>query len=67
MLELIDRIVTKMDTNDVPIHVFLDLSKAFDTIDHNILQNELAYYSLNCSDLQLFKSYLQNRKQYIEI
>ena len=56
-----------MNTNDISINVFLDLSKAFDTIDHNILQNKLAYYSLNGSTLQMFKSYLQNRKQYTVI
>ena len=56
-----------MDKNDIPINVFLDLSKAFDTIDHNILQNKLAYYGLNGSALQLFISYLQNRKQFTEI
>ena len=39
--------MTKIDKNDIPINVFLDLSKAFDTIDHNILQNKLAYYGLN--------------------
>lgn len=66
-LELIDRIVTQMDTNDIPISIFLDLSKAFDTIDHNILLNKLKYYGLRGSTLQLLKSYLQNRKQYIEI
>ena len=48
-----------MDKNDIPINVFLDLSKAFDTIDHNIL--------LNGSALHLFKGYLQNRKQFTEI
>ena len=37
-LELTDIIVTKMDKNDVPINVFLDLSKEFDTINHNNLQ-----------------------------
>ena len=56
-----------MDKNDIPINVFLDLSNAFDTIDHNILQNKLAYYGLNSSALHLFKSNLQNRKQYTEI
>ena len=56
-----------MDTNDIPINVFLDLSKVFDTIDHNILQNKLAYYGLNGSALYLFQSYLKNKKQYTEI
>ena len=36
-LELIDRITNKMDTNEIPLNIFLDLSKAFDTIDHSIL------------------------------
>ena len=56
-----------MTENDALINVFLELSKAFDTIDHNILQNKLAYYGLNGSALQLFERYLQNRKQYTEI
>ena len=34
-LELTDRIIPAMDNNDVPIGIFLDLSKVFDTIDHN--------------------------------
>ena len=36
-LELIDRIINKMDSNEIPIDIILDLSKAFDTIDHTIL------------------------------
>ena len=35
-LELIDRIISKMDKDEMPFSVFLDLSKAFDTIDHKI-------------------------------
>ena len=34
-LELIDRVTNKMDTNEIPLNIFIDLSKAFDTIDHN--------------------------------
>ena len=35
-LELIDRIITNMDNDETPINIYLDLSKAFDTIDHSI-------------------------------
>ena len=66
-LELIDRITNKMDTNEIPLNIFIDLSKAFDTIDHSILLNKLKYYGLKGSTLNLFQSYLSNRKQYIEI
>ena len=41
--KLIDRIVTIMDKNDVPVNVFIDLWKAFATVDHSILQNKLAW------------------------
>ena len=66
-LELTDRIINKMDTNEIPLNIFLDLSKAFDTIDHTILLNKLKYYGLKGSTLNLFQSYLNNRKQYTEI
>ena len=66
-LELIDRITNKMDTNEIPLNIFLDLSKAFDTLDHSILLNKLKYYGLKGSTLNLFQSYLSNRKQYTEI
>ena len=62
-LELIDRITNKMDTNEIPLNIFLDL----DTIDHSILLNKLKYYGLKGSTLNLFQSYLSNRKQYTEI
>ena len=66
-LELIDRIINKMDTNEIPLNIFLDLSNAFDTIDHTILLNKLKYYGLKGPTLNLFQSYLTNRRQYTEI
>ena len=39
-LELIDKIITQMDNNELTINIYLDLSKAFDSIDHSILINK---------------------------
>ena len=66
-LELIDKIATKMDNDKVPINIYLDLSKAFDTLDHEILLYKLNYYGIRNSSLKLFESYLHNRTQYTEI
>ena len=66
-LELIDRIITNMDNDETPINIYLDLSKAFDTIDHSILIAKLKYYGITGSNLRLLCSYLSNRKQYTQI
>ena len=66
-LELVDRIITQMDKNEVPINIFLDLSKAFDTIDHTILLAKLRYYGIHDTALLLLKSYLKNRKNMLNL
>ena len=47
------------------ISLFLDLSKAFDTVNHQILLNKLRYYGLQQSEYNGFQSYLSNRKQQV--
>jgi hypothetical protein len=64
--ELVDRIFMDLDKGETPISIFLDLSKAFDTIDHEILINKLQYYGFENSSLLLIRDYLCNRSQYVE-
>ena len=45
----------------------MDLSKAFDTLDHKILINKLEYYGVRNNELKLLASFLQNRFQYVNI
>ena len=55
-LELIDRILTRMDNKEIPINIYLDLSKAFDTLDHSILIDKLEFYGVKGVALDLFKN-----------
>ena len=64
-LEIIDRITYLMDQNKLPLNIYIDLSKAFDTIDHTILLHKLQHYGFNGSSLALMENYLTNRQQYV--
>lgn len=66
-LEIVNRIIIDMDNGKVPINVYLDLSKAFDTLDHDILSFKLSYYGIRGKSLQLLQSYLHDRIQYVEM
>ena len=43
--------------------ILLDLKKAFDTVNHNILLKKLEYFGFDCSSIAFFHSHLSNRKQ----
>ena len=65
MLELVDQLCQSFDSNEYTIGVFIDLSKAFDTVDHQILLKKLYHYGARGINLQWFESYLSHRKQFI--
>ena len=67
VLEHVDRTIFTLDKDETPINIFLDLSKAFDTLNHTILLNKLHHYGIRDGSFNIFKSYLQNRKQYVVI
>ena len=64
-LELVDKLLNMMDKGQVPLGIFLDLSKAFDTLDHKIMIKKLEFYGVSDSPGKLLESYLSNRKQYV--
>ena len=66
-LELTDRIITALDNHNTPLNTFLDLSKAFDTLDHIILLDKLLYYCIRGTAYNLLRSYLANREQFVEL
>ena len=63
---LVEYIYNAFEKKEYAIGIFLDLSKAFDTIDHNILFTKLHKYGIRGSALNWFKSYLSNRTQQVQ-
>ena len=66
-LELIDRLLNQMNNHKIPTNFYIDLSKAFDSLQHDILLEKLAHYGLTNKAIALLKSYLSNRKQYVQL
>ena len=65
LLKLIDDILEEIDNTNFSIGLFIDLSKAFDTINHDILIKKLISYGIRGIALEWLKNYLTHRQQYI--
>ena len=63
---LYDKISSAIDNKECTVGIFIDLSKVFDTVDHNILISKLEHYGVRGTSLRGFESYLSNRQQYVE-
>jgi len=63
LLNVTNEIISALDRGDSTALVMLDFSKAFDTLDHNLLLAKLKYYGFDETSVSFFRSYLSERKQ----
>ena len=66
IIELVEKINRAIDNGEFTVGIFLDLSKAFDTVNHKILIDKLQHYGIRGICLKWFENYLQNRKQIVK-
>lgn len=67
LLDYLHHILSKLNDKKLSVGLFLDLSKAFDVIDHNILLDKLHCYGIRGETLKWIQSYLSQRNQYVTI
>ena len=67
LINLTELIYDGLDNRDYILNILIDLSKAFDTVNHSILIDKLFIYGIRGLPLMWLKSYLKDRKQYVGI
>ena len=65
LINATENVYQSVDNKQFTLGVFIDFSKAFDTVNHTILLKKLEIYGIRGNVLELFTSYLTNRKQYV--
>ena len=67
LINITESIRSALDNDKTVCGIFVDLQKAFDTVNHEILIDKLNYYGIRGTANTWFKSYLSNRKQFVSI
>ena len=67
ILCIIDKIQRAIENRNISCGIFLDFSKAFDTVNHNILIKKLEHYGIRGIAKEWFISYLSNRRQVVTV
>ena len=63
---LYDNISSAIENKEYTVGIFIDLSKAFATVDHRILISKLEHFGIRGTALRWLESYLSGRQQYVE-
>ena len=67
MVSLIEGIRKNLDEQNIACGIFVDLQKAFDTVEHDILSAKLEHCGIHGLANEWFRSCVSNRKQYVSI
>ena len=62
---LVDNLIKSLENGEYVLGVFLDFSKAFDTVDHSILLSKMYHCGIRGVAFKWFQSYLADRQQYV--
>jgi len=67
LIDVLDDIYQQLDNGNIVIAIYVDLQKAFDTVDHSILLAKLYNYGVRGNVYNWFKDYLYDRQQFVSI
>jgi hypothetical protein len=67
LIEITDQLREQIESKDITIGIYIDLTKAFDLVNHKMLISKLQSYGIRGTALELMKSYLSERSQYTKV
>ena len=65
-VKLVNHLTKQVDEMKIPVNIYIDLSKAFDTLNHSILLSKLEYYGICNIEKNIFTNYLSEHYQYVQ-